>query len=117
MADAWRVLLVGYGYAGATIHAPLIQSVPGMALAAVVSRQPDKVRADWPGVPVYPDMATALSRCDAPIVVVATPNETHAALALQALSAGRHVVVDIPWRWTWRKPRRCCRRRARSAGC
>lgn len=96
MADAWRVLLVGYGYVGATIHAPLIQSVPGMALAAVVSRQPDKVQAEWPGVPVYPDMATAVARCDAPIVVVATTNDTHAALALQALSAGRHVVVDKP---------------------
>lgn len=94
------VLLVGYGFASATFHAPLIQAVPGLALAGVVSRDPTKVHADWPGLPVYPDLLQALAQCDAPLVVIASPNDTHHPLAAQALAAGRHVVVDKPFTLT-----------------
>ena len=52
---ALRVGLVGYGYAGRTFHAPLIAGVPGLVLAAVSSRDPARVHADWPGVEVLPD--------------------------------------------------------------
>ena len=31
------------------------------------------------------------------LIVVATPNETHFALAKQALLAGKHVVIDKPF--------------------
>ena len=71
MTHPLRVLLVGYGFASATFHAPLIQAVPGLALAGVVSRDPPKVHADWPGVPVYPHLTQALAQCDASLVVIA----------------------------------------------
>ncbi len=100
MTHPVRVLLVGYGFASATFHAPLIQSVLGLALAGVVSRDPAKVHADWPGLPVYPDLTQALAQCDAPLVVIASPNDTHHPLAAQALAAGRHVVVDKPFTLT-----------------
>ncbi|MDZ4362992.1 MAG: oxidoreductase, partial [Brevundimonas sp.] len=35
------VALVGYGYAGQTFHAPLIQASPGLRLRTVVSSQDD----------------------------------------------------------------------------
>lgn len=95
-----RVLLVSYGFASATFHAPLIQAVPGLALAGVVSRDPAKVHANWPGLPVYPDLTQALAQCDASLVVIATPNDTHHRLAVQALAARRHVVVDKPFTLT-----------------
>ncbi len=97
---AVRVLLVGYGFASATFHAPLIQAVQGLELAGVVSRDPAKVHAQWPGVPVYPDLAQGMAHCDAPLVVIASPNDTHHPLAAQALAAGRHVVVDKPFTLT-----------------
>src|SRR5579872_6564946 len=96
-----RVGLLGYGLAGRAFHAPLISACPDLVLAAVVTRDPERraaLRA------VYPD-AEAL---DAPeqlweragsldLVVVATPNRSHAPLTRAALQAGLPVVIDKPF--------------------
>ncbi len=88
--------LVGYGYAGKTIHAPLIGAAKGLDLAAIVSSRPDDVHADLPGMRVY-DFATALSDPDIELIVIATPNDLHALQAEAALRAGKHVVIDKPF--------------------
>ena len=92
-----RVALVGHGYAGRTFHAPLIAAVPGLELACIVSSRPDAVRADHPGIEVVAEARRACGRDDIDLVVVATPNDSHAALAAAALRAGKHVVVDKPF--------------------
>ena len=91
-----RVAVLGYGLAGSAFHAPLIAGVPGLELSCVVSSRPDKVRADWPGVAVAAQPQQAFEDPSIDIVVVATPNDTHHALAKSALLAGKHVVVDKP---------------------
>lgn len=91
-----NVALVGYGYAGKTFHAPLIQSAPGLALAAVVSRDPAKVHADLPGMRVEADIASVLADPGIALVVIATPNDSHAPLAHAAIEAGKAVVIDKP---------------------
>lgn len=101
MSDEIRVGLIGYGLAGAAFHAPLIAAVPGLRLAAVVTRDPGRAAqavAEYPGVRVV-DSAGALWEGGSPsvdLVVVATPNRTHAPLARAALEAGLPVVVDKP---------------------
>jgi predicted dehydrogenase len=92
-----RTALIGYGYAGKTIHAPLIRAAKGLELAAVVSSRPAEVRADLPGITVAPDLVTALSDPAIELVVIATPNDIHASMAHEALEAGRHVVIDKPF--------------------
>ncbi|MEY2893724.1 MAG: hypothetical protein RJA98_3632 [Pseudomonadota bacterium] len=92
-----NVGLLGYGFAGQTFHAPLIQAAPGLRLAAVASGQPERVQADWPGVAVLPTPQALMARADIDLVVVATPNDSHAPLAEAALRAGKHVVVDKPF--------------------
>lgn len=91
------VALVGFGYAGATIHAPLLASTPGLALRVVVSRQPAAVHAALgPVVQVLDDPAQLFGRPDIALVVLASPNATHAPLAAAALRAGHAVVIDKP---------------------
>lgn len=97
MPETIRVGLVGYGYASKTFHAPLIAGVAGLELAAVASRDPAKVRADWPGLDVEPSPEALIARPDLGLIVIATPNDTHAPLAERALAAGKHVVVDKPF--------------------
>ncbi|HEY0661963.1 MAG TPA: oxidoreductase [Lysobacter sp.] len=92
-----RVSLIGYGFAGRTFHAPLIQAVPGLSLDFVASRDADKVHADLPDVEVIDDPVRAATDPRADLVVIASPNDSHAALARAALSAGRNVVVDKPF--------------------
>lgn len=92
-----RVGLVGYGYAGQTFHAPLIDSVPGLRLHAVASSDAAKVARDRPGLPVEADPARLCARDDLDLVVIASPNDSHHPLAAAALRAGKHVVVDKPF--------------------
>ena len=91
-----RVAVIGYGLAGSAFHAPLISGVPGLELACVVSRRPDKVLTDWPAVTVAAAPQQVFDDRLIDVVVVATPNDTHHALAKAALLAGKHVVVDKP---------------------
>jgi predicted dehydrogenase len=91
-----RVGLIGYGFAGKTYHAPLIQSVPGLKLTIVGSSKPEVVRGDLPGVAVCPPEAVTTHE-DVDLVVVASPNESHFPLAAAALRAGKSVVVDKPF--------------------
>ena len=94
---AVRVGLIGYGYAGKTFHAPLIQSVPGLKLTVVGSSKPDIVLADLPGVAVCPHPEEVAAHPDVDLLVIASPNESHFPLAATALHAGKHVVVDKPF--------------------
>lgn len=91
-----RVVLVGFGYAGRVIHAPLIRATPGLELIAVGSSHPSRVRAVLPDMPVLSTDAAVAHR-SADLIVIATTNDTHAPLAIAALEAGKHVVVDKPF--------------------
>ncbi len=75
---AIRVGLIGYGYAGRTFHAPLIRAVPGLDLRLIGSRGPARVAADLPGVAVIADPYAVATAEAVDLVVIATPNDTHA---------------------------------------
>ena len=92
-----RVGLIGYGFAGKTFHAPLIQSVPGLILTHVSSSQREKIIADLPTVSVCPEGLEVATHRDIDLVVVASPNSSHFPLAAAALNAGKDVVVDKPF--------------------
>jgi predicted dehydrogenase len=92
-----RVGIIGYGYAAATFHAPLIRSVPGLELRAISSRNPGKVRAACSEALAVASPEELLALPELDLVVIPTPNGTHYPLACQALEAGRHVVVDKPF--------------------
>ncbi len=91
-----RVGLVGFGMAGRVFHAPLISSVEGLELAAVVERISDTAAERYPGITVYRSLEAMLADASLGLFVVATPNGTHFPLAKQLLKAGKNVVVDKP---------------------
>lgn len=94
-----RVLVFGYGFAGAWIHDPLIRSVPGLEISGVVTTSPRRqhlARTRHPGVEIYETPDEALARSDASLAVVATPNRYHVELSMAALDRGMAVVVDKP---------------------
>jgi scyllo-inositol 2-dehydrogenase (NADP+) len=91
-----RVGLVGFGLAGKVFHAPIISAVEGLELAAVVERSGKEAEKAYPAITTYPSLEAMLADATIQLIVVATPNTSHAWLAQQALEAGRHVVVDKP---------------------
>jgi predicted dehydrogenase len=95
-----NVAVIGYGLAGKVFHAPLVASVEGLKLYAIVSSNPAKVRQDFPDLTVLPSLEAALADPNIDLIVVATPNTTHFDFARRALDAGKHVVVDKPFTLT-----------------
>lgn len=98
-----RVALLGYGLAGRVFHAPLIAATPDLALAAVVTADETRraqLAAQHAGA-IALDSADALwaraKELAIDLVVVATPNRSHAPLARAALAAGCAVVIDKPF--------------------
>ncbi|WP_273429653.1 oxidoreductase [Chitinibacter tainanensis] len=96
-AAVLKVGLIGYGYAGKTIHAPLIDSCPGLQLTAIASSRPADVIADWPDCVIKTEPDRLITHPGLDLIVIATPNETHYPLARAALAAGKHVVIDKPF--------------------
>ena len=91
-----RTGVIGYGLGGLAFHAPLIDAVPDFELAAIATSRADAVRARYPDVAVVTPEAL-LADPGIALVVVSTPNDTHVPLALAALEAGKHVVIDKPF--------------------
>ncbi len=97
MATEIGVAVIGFGLAGRVFHAPFVSAVPGLKLQVIVQRTGDAAAKAYPEVRVLRSVEEALSDAAVQLVVVATPNETHFALAKQALEAGKHVVIDKPF--------------------
>jgi predicted dehydrogenase len=91
-----RVGLIGFGLAGRVFHAPLISSVAGLELAAVLERRTDNAVQRYPGITTFRSLEEMLADSSLSLFVVATPNGTHFKVAKQILEAGKSVVVDKP---------------------
>ncbi|MGY1812811.1 Gfo/Idh/MocA family protein [Blastococcus sp. SYSU D00820] len=95
LGERSRIAVVGYGYWGSK-HVRVLSTMPGVAVT-VVDASPARLAeaaARYPAADLCTDLGEALRNVDA--VVVATPPGSHAALARQALEAGRHVLVEKP---------------------
>lgn len=92
-----RVGLIGFGFVSKTFHAPLLLETDGYEITAVSSSRPGDVSVVLPNVDVVSDPKELATHPDIDLVVVASPNETHAPLAEAAMRAGKNVVVDKPF--------------------
>jgi predicted dehydrogenase len=97
MSAEIRVAVIGFGLAGQVFHAPFVSAVPGLRLEAIVQRKGDEAGKAYPSARILRSVEEALKDAAVRLVVVGTPNETHFALAKQALLAGKHVVIDKPF--------------------
>jgi scyllo-inositol 2-dehydrogenase (NADP+) len=97
MAAEIGVGIIGFGLAGKVFHAPFVSAVPGLKLQAFVERRTDEAHAAYPHTRTVRTVEELLADPAIQLVVVATPNPTHFALAKQALAAGKHVVIDKPF--------------------
>ncbi|MFI6698951.1 Gfo/Idh/MocA family oxidoreductase [Streptomyces sp. NPDC050509] len=95
-----RTAVIGFGTAGRVFHAPLVAANPRYALDAIVTGSPERAQAareTYPETDVIAYMDTLFARADQfDLVIIGSPNESHAPLARAAIEAGAHVVVDKP---------------------
>ena len=91
-----RVGLVGFGMVGRVFHGPLISSVEGLELAAVLERNSNNAAQRYPGITTYRSLEAMLADASLNLFVVATPSQSHFEVASQILRAGKNVIVDKP---------------------
>jgi predicted dehydrogenase len=93
-----RLGVVGYGYWGPNVVRNFAE-VPGCQLVAVSDMRAERlamVRARFPTVKTYADPNELVCDRRVDAVVIVTPVSTHYDLAMQALRAGKHVLVEKP---------------------
>ena len=103
--------IVGIGFMG-MIHYLAARRVAGAKVVAICSRDPKKLAGDWTsiqgnfgprgtqmdltGLALYDDYAAMLADPDVDLVDLCVPNDLHSRLAIEALRAGKPVLVEKP---------------------
>jgi len=93
-----RFAIIGAGVIGRT-HAAAIRAVdPPARVALIVDAIPERARelADTHGAQHSASATDAFARDDIDAVAICTPSGEHADLAVAALDAGKHVVIEKP---------------------
>ena len=93
-----HIAFLGCGFI-TRVHSRHIRRLGGLIVPAYASRDRAKAeayRVEYGGSRSYPDYAAAIEDPRIQAVVVAVPPRFHLELALQALAAGKHVLVEKP---------------------
>src|SRR4051794_36938978 len=106
-----RIAVLGLGFMGST-HLKALRNVEGASLAAVVSSDEKKLagdltgiqgnlggpgeKMDFTGVARYGSVAEAVADPNVDAVDICLPTNWHAGVAIEALRAGKHVLVEKP---------------------
>ena len=99
MSEVKDVVIIGYGLAGSVFHAPIIAATPGLRLAGIVTKSDERIaqaQDSYGDIEVFATTDELWRNMTPDLVVVATPNITHAPIALEAIRHGVAVVVDKP---------------------
>jgi predicted dehydrogenase len=90
--------VIGYGYWGPNLVRNIVEGLDTQ-LAAVADLKQDRLQVvsrRYPGVLTVSDYREVLNNPNIDAVAISTPVSTHFTLAMEALQAGKHVLVEKP---------------------
>ena len=90
--------ILGLGRIAQDIHIPAVQETDGLELRAVadVTAALRQKLAPSLACPIHPSLNSLLSQDDIDLIIVATPSSLHHRHVMDALNAGKHVMVEKP---------------------
>lgn len=87
---------MSYGMSGRLFQSPFINAHPDFQFRAVVERSKKKAAVRYPDVISYDSIEELLNDKEIELVIVNTPGYTHFDFAMQAVKAGKHVLIEKP---------------------
>lgn len=87
--------IVGFGFSGKVFHAPFIAAHLAFRLHTIVSKG-NEAAGLYPKTQLISDLRALLDNPEIELVAICTPHSLHAEQAIQALKAGKHVVIEKP---------------------
>jgi 2-hydroxy-4-carboxymuconate semialdehyde hemiacetal dehydrogenase len=93
-----KVALAGQGAFGIK-HLEAIQNIPGIEVVSLAGGRPagtEEVAKKWKIPHWTSDFGETLKQPGIEAVIIASPTQVHAAQAIQAMRAGKHVLIEIP---------------------
>src|SRR5258708_31346060 len=96
--DRMSVALIGCGARGNLLqpHFQKVNQAPLTAVCDVYRTRAEKTQALAPGAKLFGDHRKLLEMPGLDAVIIATPDHWHAAIAIDALNAGKDVYVEKP---------------------
>src|SRR5438309_3257354 len=100
-----NVGLIGYGFMGRThsnafLQAPRFFDLPYQPVLKVVcARNPERLKTfaeNWGYQTIETDWRALVERSDVELIDIASPNDTHAEIAVAAAKAGKMVLCEKP---------------------
>ena len=88
--------LIGYGGMGRW-HVEKLRTLPEFEIAGVYDILPERREAAVKdGLTAYGSLESLLADASVELVTIATPNDLHRPIAIQAMAAGKHVISEKP---------------------
>ncbi len=91
--------ILGYSPAVGQLHGQGTEITTGLALKAACDLSPKRLaeaRQAFPEISTYDSLNAMINDDGIDVVIIATPPNSHAKLALQLLEAGKHVICEKP---------------------
>lgn len=87
--------IAGFGYSGKVFHAPFVYAHAGYRLSAFVTTGNEAAQL-YPSAKIYRSFKEILAAGDLELIVLCTPHPLHVSQAIEAMRAGKHVVIEKP---------------------
>jgi len=94
-----RFGIIGCGGISNYFHIPELKQIEDAEIVAVADLKPNRAKITAQRFNIkhwYTDALELLGRSDVDAVVVATPHPTHSKIAVEAIEAGKHVIIQKP---------------------
>lgn len=92
-----NVGLASYGMSGEIFHAPLLHVHKGFKIIKILERTKNKSHKRYPYVNIVRSYEEITGDKNIDLIIINTPDKEHHQMALQAIRAGKHTVVEKPF--------------------
>jgi len=92
-----NVALASFGMSGEIFHAPLLNAHKGFNIFKILERVKNRSYDRYPSANIVRSFEDILTDDSVDLIIINTPDKFHHEMALQAIKANKHVIVEKPF--------------------